>query len=1011
MACPDESQLAAFAQRLLSPEAARLIERHVEECSECRQVVAGLIAAQTSAAIERTVVTPGVHTSVPALETGRRLGRYVVLERLGAGGMGVVYAAYDPQLDRKVALKLLHRGGEEARARLLREAQAAARLTNPNVITVHDVGEFGDEIFLASEFVDGGTLADWLAAHPPPRNWKEVLPLFLAAGRGLAAAHERKVVHRDVKPANVLLGRDGRVLVSDFGLSIASSLDSAEANDDLRLTATGALLGTPAYMAPEQWQGREADARSDQFSFCVALCEGLYGARPFAGHTPTELKDSVLGARFAFPAGADVPRWLRAALTRGLEQDPSLRWPSMNTLLAALSHDPAARVRRGLTFAAAAVTVLALPGALWWSGERTARSCRAGASRLDAVWNANRRSELQRAVTATNAVTAAAAWDGTARAIDAWSTGWREEWTDACEATHVRAQQSAELLDLRLDCLNDRLAELGAFATLLGTADARMVEQATAAAQKLSPPAVCSAAALGRSRLKPPRDAAERQQVNEVRELLSKARAADLLGRPAVGRDLARDAVNASRQCGYLPVRAEALFIHGATQHRAGDPPAVAAATLHEAIYVAAEGDDDAVEAGAWGMLVRVLSIGGKPDEAHDAARHAEAILKRAGTDRERADLATNLGELLVNEGKPAEALPQYQAAGELYLKLGDGVNSNGAQVNIGRALDRLGRFPEANTVLRRALAGLEQIHGPTHPNVAIALNNLASNALQQGLPEEALGYAQRAVNIREQTLGPKHMLVGRALGNLARVLEAQGRLDDAQAAYERVRDISAATMGPEHPSVADPIGDLGRLALRRDRLEEARALFEKALAIREKGQSPTHPDLGRALLDLAALERAEGNAAHAQERLSRAAALLEKGGPDQLAELELARGEQSLALAQAELADRHFAASLEARRKSAGERSPRLREPLIARANAALASGRIADALARLDEAQALPGKDDALLRATRAHALWSSDRPAADALLAAAKEEWTRSGDALRLRELDAWRPPKSK
>ena len=152
----------------------------------------------------------------------------MVLERLGSGGMGVVYAAYDPQLGRKVALKLLHRGGAEARERLLREAQSAARLTNPNVITVHDVGEFGDEIFLASEFVDGGTLADWLAAHPAPRDWRAVLPLFLAAGRGLAAAHARKVVHRDVKPANVLLGRDGRVLVSDFRLSLAGALDSGE---------------------------------------------------------------------------------------------------------------------------------------------------------------------------------------------------------------------------------------------------------------------------------------------------------------------------------------------------------------------------------------------------------------------------------------------------------------------------------------------------------------------------------------------------------------------------------------------------------------------------------------------------------------------------------------------------------------------------------------------------------------------------------------------------------------
>ena len=169
----------------------------------------------------------------------------MVLERVGSGGMGVVYAAYDPQLDRKVALKLMHRGGADASARLLREAQAAARLTNPNVITVHDVGQFGDDIFLASEFVDGGTLADWLSAHPSPRAWREVLPFFLDAGRGLVAAHAHGVVHRDVKPANVLLGRDGRVLVCDFGLSRASGVSTGETSADPRLTATGTLLARP----------------------------------------------------------------------------------------------------------------------------------------------------------------------------------------------------------------------------------------------------------------------------------------------------------------------------------------------------------------------------------------------------------------------------------------------------------------------------------------------------------------------------------------------------------------------------------------------------------------------------------------------------------------------------------------------------------------------------------------------------------------------------------------------
>jgi serine/threonine protein kinase/formylglycine-generating enzyme required for sulfatase activity len=381
----------------------------------------------------------------------------VILERVGSGAMGVVYGAYDPELDRRIALKLLKGDdassqGEMGRARLLREAKAMARLAHPNVIAVHDVGVFEEQVFLATEFLSGGTVRSWLAEEP--RTWRQVLAVFIAAGRGLAAAHAGGLVHRDFKPENLLLDKEGRARVVDFGLaressvlagggggldtengatvaiarkapvvagsidtpaaspagsaaSAASKDDGGAAADNVRapgpeaarralldaaareeaarqaatgnnaaaaaasrnapatsrldtLTRTGALMGTPAYMAPEQFLGEQMDERTDQFSFCVSLYEALFGERPFAGDTLLSLSFSVTeGQLRPLPKDRDVPTWIRRVVMRGLRKDPKERWPSMAALIAALEDDPAVRRRRRMIAAAGAVLVLA----------------------------------------------------------------------------------------------------------------------------------------------------------------------------------------------------------------------------------------------------------------------------------------------------------------------------------------------------------------------------------------------------------------------------------------------------------------------------------------------------------------------------------------------------------------------------------------------------------------------------------------------------------------------------
>ncbi|MFP2913145.1 protein kinase domain-containing protein, partial [Pyxidicoccus sp. 3LFB2] len=309
MECPSETTLSDFLEGLLPEEQRTRVLAHVEGCEPCQEHVAmGTSSTEglTDVADER-----------PPLSQGSTLARYVVLERIGRGAMGDVYAAYDPELDRQVALKLLRPEGrhlEELRSRLLREAQALARLAHPNVVTVHDVGVAGDCLFLALELVEGTTLAEWLKA---PRAQGEVLRVFRDAGLGLAAAHAAGLVHRDFKPSNVLVGQDGRVRVTDFGLARpsnrglrprAASASPRAPNGPAPLTRTGVLVGTPAYMAPEQQQGQGVDALSDQFSFCVALYEALHGVRPFEGLNLEELARAAREGRIRAPErDAKVP--------------------------------------------------------------------------------------------------------------------------------------------------------------------------------------------------------------------------------------------------------------------------------------------------------------------------------------------------------------------------------------------------------------------------------------------------------------------------------------------------------------------------------------------------------------------------------------------------------------------------------------------------------------------------------------------------------------------------------
>ena len=569
------------------------------------------------------------------LRPGALVGRYLVIEPIGAGGMGMVYRAFDPELDRSVALKVLPPRAREPerrrrqQARLLREGRALARLSHPNVVAVHDVGTFGEDVFVAMELVAGHSLEEFIYHHrePPPRR---ILEIYLAVGRGLAAAHAVGLVHRDVKPANIAIGADGAPRVLDFGLARAvEAPDSADQPAGsptpplagaAQLTRDGSVVGTPRYMAPEQLRGEAVDARADQFSFCASLYEGLYRRPPFASRDrdrpPPEL---------VIPARPRLPARVRRALARGLAADPADRYPAMDGLLA----DLARPVARRLWLAAVAALAIGLAAALvlrGGAGDQAEAECRRATAPLARVWGPAQRASIQTAL-----------GDPVVLALDRHAASWTAMRVEACEATHLRAEQSAELLEQRVRCLDRRL---GRFAALVGElartdAPAPAVDGDRVAAA-LDPLDACAdRAALGRSSVGTG-DAARLRHLDQVAALALTGRMAEADVRTAhlvIAADVLADPA----------LLAEAFFWRGAVDGSLGRREAAERA-LRRAFRVAGQAGDDALMARSAIRLIEV--IGADPErsaEVDSLSDFATSSVIRAGRD----DLAAALGAAL----------------------------------------------------------------------------------------------------------------------------------------------------------------------------------------------------------------------------------------------------------------------------------------------------------------------------------------------------------------------------
>ena len=780
------------------------------------------------------------------LERGANLGRYLILEEIGHGGMGVIYAAYDPDLDRRVALKVLPVAGRETgerTARRLREARALARLNHPNVLAVYDVGVAEGLPFIATELVGGETLAAWLRR---PRPTGEILRTFRLAGRGLIAAHAEGLVHRDFKPSNVMIGSDGRVRVVDFGLAeLVSVPDSSPVVDVETLSdpaeavrwagggppgadAPRGAPGTPRYMAPEQRSGGPVGPAADQFSFCVALHRALFGVFP---PECGDVEDDD-GAEPRWVAGKRrISARVRGALRTGLAEDPDRRHPSMADLLAALTPSP---WRGGRAFGALALLLL-----LAWGGYRLKheerRVCGAGLERVAEVWGPASRQRLREVFAASAKEYVADAWPATARVLDAYSEDWASSYRRACIA-HRRGAQSPELFDLRGECLEQRLRELAAVLRVLSAGDEARLERALEAVSRLTPSTEC--AEVRSLRAPQPVPAEAKARVAALRSDQAEVRALLVSGAYADGQARAETLVEAARELGHWPLTAEALLYLG----RLADAQFQAEAaeqTLVEAVLAAQAGGHERIAAEAFLRLARAVGLRlNDLERARRLADQAREVITRLGAPPIlAADLEDLAGTLLTQEARYDAAGARLRRALELRAAaLGaDHPAVGNSLIRLGNVDMARGELEAARDFFGRALAISQRARGPWHPTTASGFARLGTVSFELGAYDEALASYRRALEIRRRSLGPDHVRVAVSLTDIANVLTVRERYQEALDNYRAALEVFEKTLGPSHGHVATTLNNLATALLHQGRPRQARGHFMRALEMREE--------------------------------------------------------------------------------------------------------------------------------------------------------------------------------
>jgi tetratricopeptide (TPR) repeat protein len=818
-----------------------------------RETLGGVV---TNTAAGSPNIRSGGPSAPPPLPAGTAVGRYRIVELLGTGGGGSVYRAHDPELSRDIALKVLHHGGALAGAeseysrRLLREAKALAMLSHPNVVAAYDVGTFGDSLFVAMELVQGESLRKWLQREK--RELHEIMRVLLAVGNGLIAAHAAGVMHRDIKPANVMVSVDGNVRIVDFGLARAVRSESEPTNGNVdanaaatapapstttEVTDTAVLSGTPGYIAPEVLFAEPViDAQADQFSYAVTAFLALTGQKPYSGNTLSEYMAALArGERAAWPRW--IPHRIRRVIDRGLERRHVDRYPSMQALVKALEKASApSRLPLALTaFGLGAVLVMALTLV---EGRATRETCQVDAAPFSGIWDSERRRVLESELRSTGRVNAGEAFGLLAARLDAFERDWVAMREDACQATHVRGEQSEHVLGLRNSCLDRKLKSVAALVDAFSHPESSSVDRAAAAMPESIQECADTAILLGEAETLPA-DPGLRAGIQEVESAIGVTRALTSAGRPNVV-EQARQVLASAKKMGHEPLIAKAVVSLGhalilnarsGAEHEEGD------ATLREGMRLAAQvGDEHLFARTASHLFVELAYAQRRIQEAETMLPVVEGLVGLTGNDVEQRL------EVLMARAIIASQRRRYEEATRVFeqvIALSPSSTSDRkaygskAQGEIGKIELELKRYPEAVRRFEAELAGIRAQLGQSHPRVVFSLVNLGLAQSKAGLREQAwatVGALRQLVSSLYPPGDWRYATVAYVSGN---VWEESGDCERALPLYLEALQTVQAKYGAKHSNAADVQSRVGSCLHALGRGGEAVSPLENALEIR----------------------------------------------------------------------------------------------------------------------------------------------------------------------------------
>lgn len=871
---------------------------------------------------------------------GAALDRYVVISELGAGGMGVVYEAYDPKLERRVAVKMLHfeqpREGDtqgtqaqsHAGQRLLREAKALAKLAHPNVLTIYDVGMYGGTPFISTELVDGQTMHAWLGQRR--RNWREVLEVMIPAGRGLAAAHRAGLVHRDFKPDNVIIGRDGRILVLDFGLvsgeghseegevtapqplpsdaALPGSVTREMATQGRRLTTTtqtseltrvGAIMGTPSYMAPEQHMGRATGPKADQFGFCVSLFEALYGCKPFVGRTPRAIAQAAIGGRISWPKyRARVPRWLTAAIQHGLRANPARRFDDLEQLLDLLDRRRRPNKYTRPTLLAAALTCTA--GVLAAGQLEIHEACEGKSARLGSAWDEASRASARSAFARVDLPYSQETWTRLELPLADYRNTWFELFDETCNARAQASGIESRRLDTRMECLRSSAREFRSLTRRLESAGPRVIQKAVENFHQLPPLLHCTDDEALAASARLPDDPRLRRRVGDLRVQLAEIRE---LAEAGQGSDARAQIVEVSEEAARLEFRPLLAEVHALraefAQDSLGDEEIEhLRAAFNHAI---ASGYSEVAASSANRLFFGLAYVRNEIDRAGDLLRQAEVLIQASG---ERPDLMTTLqfhrGVYHGLRSEHEQSLAYMRSAHE-YAVAGFGEDSFEAARALGHIADAytfLFEFEKELEMRRRAMQINERLLGDSHPEMVHALARIAQALAQLGQFDEALATALRSVSLCSTSFGPRAPNCANAYEQTSRIYQQVGDYARADADLAIIAEMQVQAGNRLTPWMTWAHSNRARLALRRGHYPQASSLAREGLERIRREHKPDPAIYAGTLRIYARAQSALGQFDAARATLQQAWQQLERPSPNgELESISLTVDEASIML------------------------------------------------------------------------------------------------------------------